>query len=63
MTILVFKNTKVQSKALIGFSAALSGNPAKTSSIPESPISVETPLVNIPTAGGSTMLYVVFFFF
>lgn len=42
----VFKNTKVQSEALIGFSAALSGDPAKTSSILESSISVDTPLVN-----------------
>lgn len=34
--------SKVQSEALIGFSAALSGETANTSSIPEGPSSVET---------------------
>lgn len=47
----VFKITSAQSKALISFSAAFSGIPAKTSSIPESPISVETPLVNTHSRG------------
>lgn len=58
-----FKNTKLQSKALIFFSATLSGNPAKTSSIPESSISVETPLVNTHRRGIYYVVLCTWYFF